>query len=191
MIENPRPTRAEISDVANAIFAGTDAIMLSEETAMGKYPVEVVKVMKKVAKEIEKETPGFNDLPVKMINNEISAYLAKSAVLATKKLPIRAIMTDAMSGKTARYISAFRANVPLFVECYEEHTMRELALSYGVYASYVPKAKKVGDYIAYTVKGLIETKILEENDMIAVIAGTFGSKSEPSFMEISEAKKLI
>ncbi len=191
MIENPRPTRAEISDVANAIYSGTDAIMLSEETAMGKHPIEAVEVMVKVALEVEKEMPGFNDLPVKMINNEISAYLAKSAVIATQRLPIVAILTDAMTGRTARYISAFRANVPIFVECYEKNTMRELALSYGVQPSYVHKSKKIGDYIGFTVRDLLKKRLLKQEDLISIIAGSYDSRSQPTFMEISEAKKLI
>lgn len=191
MIENPRPTRAEISDVANAIYCGADAIMLSEETTIGKYPVDAVKTMKKVALEVEQQIDGFNNSSIKKINNDVAAFLAKAAVRSTLSLPIKAIITDAVTGRTARYISAFRPKVPIFVECFEKNTMRELSLSYGVSSSFVPKTKRIGDYIGATVTGLLKRNILKEEDIISVIAGSHESPSQPTFLEISEAKKLI
>ena len=118
MIEHPRPTRAEVSDIANAIFMGTDAIMLSGETAYGSYPVEAVEVMTKVAEANELTTPPDSGRSLVRINNEITAALARVAVKTTTMLPIKAIVVDTLSGRTARYLSAFRGALPVYARCY-------------------------------------------------------------------------
>lgn len=101
MIEHPRPTRAEISDIANAIYMGTDAIMLSGETAYGAYPEEAVNVMREVAEENEGTVPPDAGRSLVRINNEITAALARSAVKTALMLPIKAIVVDTLSGRTA------------------------------------------------------------------------------------------
>ena len=111
MIEHPRPTRAEISDIANAIYMGTDAIMLSGETAYGAYPEEAVTVMREVAEENEGTVPPDAGRSLVRINNEITAALARSAVKTALMLPIKAIVVDTLSGRTARYLSAFRSDL--------------------------------------------------------------------------------
>ena len=132
MIDHPRPTRAEVSDIANAVFSGTDAIMLSGETAYGDYPLEAVKVMSRVAEANESILPPDANRNLVRINNEITAALARVAVRMTTMLPIKAIVVDTNSGRTARYLSAFRGGLPVYARCYDEHVMRELALSFGV-----------------------------------------------------------
>ena len=109
MIDHPRPTRAEVSDIANAVFSGTDAIMLSGETAYGDYPLEAVKVMSRVAEANESILPPDANRNLVRINNEITAALARVAVRMTTMLPIKAIVVDTNSGRTARYLSAFGA----------------------------------------------------------------------------------
>ena len=109
MISNPRPTRAEISDVANAIYQRVDAVMLSGETANGDYPVEAVETMARVAAEVEKDHSNPNiEMNLVRINNEITAQLCRSAVRATLNLPVKAIVIDTLSGRTGRYLAAFR-----------------------------------------------------------------------------------
>ena len=130
MIDHPRPTRAEVSDIANAVFSGTDAIMLSGETAYGDYPLEAVKVMSRVAEANESILPPDANRNLVRINNEITAALARVAVRMTTMLPIKAIVVDTNSGRTARYLSAFRGGLPVYARCYDEHVMRELALSF-------------------------------------------------------------
>lgn len=101
MISNPRPTRAEISDVANAIYQRVDAVMLSGETANGDYPVEAVETMARVAAEVEKDHSNPNiEMNLVRINNEITAQLCRSAVRATLNLPVKAIVIDTLSGRT-------------------------------------------------------------------------------------------
>ena len=104
MIDHPRPTRAEVSDIANAVFSGTDAIMLSGETAYGDYPLEAVKVMSRVAEANESILPPDANRNLVRINNEITAALARVAVRMTTMLPIKAIVVDTNSGRTARYL---------------------------------------------------------------------------------------
>ena len=113
MIDHPRPTRAEVSDIANAVFSGTDAIMLSGETAYGDYPLEAVKVMSRVAEANESILPPDANRNLVRINNEITAALARVAVRMTTMLPIKAIVVDTNSGRTARYLSAFRGGLPV------------------------------------------------------------------------------
>ena len=113
MIDHPRPTRAEVSDIANAVFSGTDAIMLSGETAYGDYPLEAVKVMSRVAEANESILPPDANRNLVRINNEITAALARVAVRMTTMLPIKAIVVDTNSGRTVRYLSAFRGGLPV------------------------------------------------------------------------------
>ena len=106
MIKNPRPTRAEVTDIANAIYYRTDAIMLSGETAYGKYPVEAVQTMAKVAKQAEIDKLPDNDIKIPLTENtDVTAFLAKQAVKATNVMPIKAIITDSFSGTTARNLA--------------------------------------------------------------------------------------
>ena len=140
MIKNPRPTRAEVTDIANAIYYRTDALMLSGETAYGAYPFEAVETMAKIALEAEKTKLAANDIriPTKDDDRNVTAFLAKQAVKAEAKVNCQAILTDSFTGTTARNIAAFRGKNPVYAQCYKERTVRELALSYGVFPRYFP-----------------------------------------------------
>ena len=133
MIENPRPTRAEVTDVANAIAQSTDAIMLSGETALGKYPVEAVRTMCRIAEESEKFIDVSLDVNLEMVTKPIAAVLARSLVGATQEIPVKAIIFDTWTGRTGRYLAEFRPKVPIYAMCYNGFTMRELALTYDIY----------------------------------------------------------
>ena len=135
MVRSPRPTRAEVSDVASAIYERVDAVMLSDETAMGDYPVEAVSTMSRVAREIEKDETHFTpmiDMNMVSVNHEITAQLARSAVRASTNLPIRYVVLDTATGRTGRYLAAFRGRCQVLAVCYTRHAQRILALSYGV-----------------------------------------------------------
>ncbi len=191
MIEHPRPTRAEVTDVANAIYQSTDAIMLSGETANGLYPLEAVQTMTKIALEIEKQHEPFHQLILEDVTEPVAAVLAKGIVNATASLPIKAIVLDTMSGRTGRYLSAFRPKIPIYAKCYQEHVMRELAMSYGVYSYYTDIYDSKEDFVKGAVKNLLKDKCFYRKDMIGVVAGSFGQTTGASFMEISTAMNMI
>ncbi|MBS1446898.1 MAG: pyruvate kinase [Odoribacter sp.] len=189
MIEHPRPTRAEVSDIANAIFMGTDAIMLSGETAYGSYPVEAVEVMTKVAEANELTTPPDSGRSLVRINNEITAALARVAVKTTTMLPIKAIVVDTLSGRTARYLSAFRGALPVYARCYNPKVMRELALSFGIRPYHTEKPTSRDEFIRDIPDVLLKAGYQEE-DYILVIGGSFGYVRGASFMEICKISDI-
>jgi pyruvate kinase len=191
MIENPRPTRAEITDIANAVFSGTDAIMLSGETAYGKYPLESVKTMTRTAREAEKTRKATTGLEIMPHDNEISGFLSKMAVNSIEHLNCRAIITDTDTGKTAQYLSAFRGKSPIYAQCYEKRVLRELALNFGVYADYMSVELSKRDFIKHTLEKLLGRGEIQKEDLIAVLAGNFGKKAGPSFVEVSTVNNLL
>jgi len=191
MIEHPRPTRAEVTDIANAIFQGTDAIMLSGETANGLYPLEAVETMTKIALEIEKQHEPFHSLNLEDVSEPVAAVLAKGIVNATARLPIKAIVFDTMTGRTGRYIAAYRPNVPVYAKCYKDYVMRELSLSYGVYGYYIDVYDSKDDFIKSSVKTLLKDKCFHRKDMIGVVGGSFGPSAGATFLEISTAMNMI
>lgn len=185
MINNPRPTRAEVTDIANAIYYRTDALMLSGETAYGKYPVEAVRTMAKIAAQAEKDKLAENDIRIPLEEGtDVTAFLAKQAVKATTKLPIRAIITDSFSGRMARNLAAFRGKYPVLAICYKEKTMRHLALSYGVEAIYMPEKANGQAYYFAALRKLLDDGVLTENEMVAYLSG--GKQgAQTSFLEIN------
>ena len=190
MIDNPRPTRAEVSDVATAIYDRTDAIMLSGETAYGNYPVESVKVMSKIALEVEASKDKRNDLPVPRLDNETSAFLAEAAVLASKELKVKAIVTDTLTGKIARYIAAFRGALPVYAKCHNGRVKRELALSYGVFPSEIQSKKNKHKLIETSLLDLVERNLITDKDTVVYVGGNFGVGGGTSFIEIASVEQM-
>jgi len=189
MIDHPRPTRAEVSDIANAVFSGTDAIMLSGETAYGDYPLEAVKVMSRVAEANESILPPDANRNLVRINNEITAALAIVAVRMTTMLPIKAIVVDTNSGRTARYLSAFRGGLPVYARCYDEHVMRELALSFGVRPYFSVKPHSRDEFMRDIPQVLLQNGYQPE-DQILVIGGSFGHVRGASFLEVCKISDI-
>ncbi len=185
MIQNPRPTRAEVTDIANAIYYRTDALMLSGETAYGKYPVEAVRTMTKVASQAEKDKLTENNIRIPLEENcDVTDFLAKQAVKATDKMNIRAIITDSYSGRTARSLAAFRGRYPVLAICYNEKTMRHLALSYGVEAIYMPELGNGQEYYFAALRKLLQDGVIKEDEMVAYLSGG-KSGTHTSFLEIN------
>ena len=189
MIDHPRPTRAEVSDIANAVFSGTDAIMLSGETAYGDYPLEAVKVMSRVAEANESILPPDANRNLVRINNEITAALARVAVRMTTMLPIKAIVVDTNSGRTARYLSAFRGGLPVYARCYDEHVMRELAISFGVRPYFSVKPHSRDEFMRDIPQVLLQNGYQPE-DQILVIGGSFGHVRGASFLEVCKISDI-
>ncbi len=190
MIEHPRPTRAEISDVANAVYRRTDALMLSGETAFGLYPIEAVQTMTKVALEVEASRP-ITDIKISSIDNEIAAFLANAAVEASNDLDTKAVIVDTQTGRTARYLAAFRNNRPVYAACYSKRAVKELALSYGVTAFYMEPRKKTDAFKRSVVRYLSEVEGIEMDDRILLVGGSYGPRRGASFLEISLVQDLL
>lgn len=191
MITNPRPTRAEVTDIANAIYWRTDALMLSGETAYGKYPIEAVDTMAKVAAQAESDKVAENNIKIPLGEDaDVTAFLAKQAVKATAKLNIRAIITDSYSGRTARNLAAFRGRYPIMAICYKEKTMRHLALSYGVEAIYMPELANGQEYYFAALRKLVADGLLQKDDMVAYVSsGKAGTST--SFLEINVVSDVL
>ena len=190
MIEHPRPTRAEVSDVASAIYMRTDAIMLSGETAYGKYPVEAIQTMDNIAREVEPDRDKRYDT-IPPLKSEIPAYLASSAIRAAKELKPRAMVTTTTTGKTARFLAAYRSIIPVYTKCHSQRVVRELALSFGVHPSYLEIKKNKIEIQKAAIQELILDDTIKLKDLIIYIGGRFGEDCGASFMEISTADKLF
>ncbi|MDO5524063.1 MAG: pyruvate kinase [Bacteroidia bacterium] len=199
MIDHPRPTRAEITDIANAIYYRTDAIMLSGETAYGKYPVEAVRTMTKVAAETEKTKLAENDIrvPYDYDDNEVTSFLAKQAVKTAIKLNTEAIFTDSHTGRTARVLAAFRGKKPVFAMTTTDRLARELALSYGVWAEHLPgtgientKESRRAYYTA-AIQKMLEHNMIDVKDRVAYLGGSFGETGGTTYLDISEVWKVL
>lgn len=191
MIRNPRPTRAEINDVANAVFDGSDAVMLSGETAFGDYPIESVKMMAKIIQNVEEKKPPYHKERPTDWNNPVQRYLAQTAHRAEEILPIKAIITVTRWGSTARLISSYRPHVPIYTKCTLPHTKRLLALQYGIYPSYVEKSEQHSRTIYESLSKLLADGVMNEDDLVL----TLGTASEKSFgadrIEIKSIRGLI
>ena len=191
MITNPRPTRAEVSDVATAIYDRTDAVMLSGETAYGQYPVEAVQLMSRVALEVESSKDKRNDLPVPRLEGEVSAFLAEAAVMSANELKVAAIITDTLTGKIARYISAFRSPRPVYAKCHNGKVKRELALSYGITASEIVVRKNKHKLVVTSLIDLVNSGFITEEDTVVYVGGNFGVGGGTSFIEIASVAQMM
>ena len=192
MISNPRPTRAEVTDIANAIYYRTDALMLSGETANGKYPLEAVQTMTKVIREAEKTKLAANDIRVPISSDmDVTSFLAKQAVKTSSKLHVKAIITDSYTGRTARYLAAFRGTSPVYAICYREEVTRMLSLSYGVWAVYQPWEDSRRKYFYDALTELMNSGHITRNDMYAYLSGSFGEGGGTSFLEINNVGKVL
>ena len=194
MIHNPRPTRAEVTDIANAIYSNTDAVMLSGETASGKYPVEAVQTMARIAEQAEKDKQlGFVrtfDIPLSEGCDQ-REFLAKSAIEATRKLGVKGIITDSETGQTARNLAAFRGPNPVLAICYHEKLQRLLNLSYGVTPIYQKKHIDSQYIFLAAIRMLRQKGYLGLNDKIAYLSGSFGTGGGTTFLEINKVKEVF
>ncbi len=190
MIENPRPTRAEITDVATAIYDRADAIMLSGETAYGSYPLDSVEMMTSIAHEVEAElaTRKFR-IPLKEAYL-IPEYLALMSMHASLHLDAKAVVVDTTFGTTPRRISAFKGSTPIFSFCYNWQTVRQLALCRGIYAAYMEPVSSSEEFVRKAMKHLQRKETLADDDRVVVIAGNFEPTHGASFIEISTVKNL-
>jgi pyruvate kinase len=172
MIENPSPTRAEVSDVANAIYDGTDAVMLSAETSVGKYPVEAVSFMTRIAAESEESIrkKGFVD-PPKMPAPSNPEILADAAHHAAREAQAAAIVVFTSRGSSARLVSRCRPPVTVYAITPHDTTARQLSISYGVVPMLAPDVSNTDEMMAQMDRILMEKGILKKGELVVFVAG--------------------
>lgn len=192
MIRNPRPTRTEVTDIANAVYSRADALMLSGETAYGDYPIEAVQTMARIAEQAEhddfEEIPDI-DVPLPE-HPSVTEFFAKEAVMATQQMRLRAIILDSYSGRTARYVSSYRGKCIVLAICYKAKTVRHLALSYGVYAIYMPMKSYGHEFLLAALRKLLSDGVLSDEDRICYL-GSQRKEQTTSFMEMNIVSNLF
>ena len=191
MINNPRPTRAEVTDIANAIYSSADALMLSGETASGKYPIEAVRTMAAIAEQAEQDRANNHiDIPLSA-NCDIREFMAHSAIEATEKLGVKGIITDSATGTTARSLAAFRGPHPVLAICYKDKLQRLLNLSYGVIPVYQKDHISSEQLFLAAVRMLRQKGYVELNDKIAYLSGNISVGGATKFLEINTVKEVF
>lgn len=193
MIDNPRPTRAEVTDIANAIYSRTDALMLSGETASGKYPLEAVQTMAAIAEQAEQDRMNSDDFDIPLSSTcSQREFLAHTAIESTRKLGVAGIIAASESGQTARDIAAFRGPTPVLAICYNnEKTMRWLNLSYGVIPIYQKKHLSSLFLFVAALRMLLQKGYIKKDDKIAYLGGSIGGRGGATFLEINRVSQVF
>jgi pyruvate kinase len=184
MVENPRPTRAEASDVANAIFDGSDAVMLSAETASGKYPREAVTIMDRIIREAESDT---EDTMLRRRHHRtlsISETICESVAHAAQDLEMRAIAVYTETGTTARLISKYRPQCPIYALAATPQVCARVNLMWGVNPVLCEADKGTEDMVKKAEALLRERSAVNDGDVIAVVAGTRSATGSTNFMRL-------
>ena len=173
MIKNPRPTRAEVTDIANSILDGTDAIMLSGETAAGAYPVEAVRTMAEIAKKAESAVDFRKNLTTAYIEGcqSVSDAISHASCATALDLGAAAIIIPTHSGTTARMVSRFRPSMPIIAAVVDEHVRRRLSLMYGVYSVVVFFSENTDDVLEASVKGAVDAGYVQNGELVVITAG--------------------
>ncbi len=194
MIRNPRPTRAEVTDVANAILDGTSAIMLSGETASGKYPEEAVKTMNRIALKMEDHLDLGSFLGDKdhYLENTTTNTIGESAVKIADELEAAAIIASTLGGSTARSLSKFRPSKRIIAITTSERIRRQLSLVWGVEAVVVPVYESTDDLMNKSLDFLVEHGYLEEGDLVVITAGIpVGSSGSTNLIKVQTIASML
>ena len=172
MVEHPTPTRAEVSDVANAIYDGTDAVMLSAETSVGKYPVEAVRFMARIAAETESAISkrGYQEPPTGP-NPANAEILADAAYRAAREARVAAIVVFTASGSSARLVSRYRPPVPIYAITPNESVARQLAISYGITPILAPDVSSTDEMLHQMDVLLVDHGALKTGEPVVFVAG--------------------
>lgn len=174
MIKNPRPTRAEVNDIATAVFNNTDALMLSGETASGAYPIEAVKTMARIAEQAEADRALYMaKVDVDGADTNLRDFLCRAAIETTSKLDVKCILTDSGTGDDARTLAAYRGPHPVVAICKHDKLQRWLALSYGVIAT-CPKKDELDKMFYHTLKKLYKQNTVALDDKVTYLSGHMG-----------------
>jgi pyruvate kinase len=168
-VASRRPSRAEVTDIANAVLDGSDALMLSEESAIGKYPVEAVKTLAKIAIETEKILQPRRDMEADL--ETVPEAICHAAISLARDLNVKAFIVPTASGSTARMIARYRPTQPIFAVSPERKTIPSLCLSWGVYAFRVPTFQNTDAIIASGLKKVLEVGAARKGDLVIITAG--------------------
>jgi pyruvate kinase len=173
MITSTRPTRAEVTDVANAIFDGTDAVMLSQETAVGAHPALVISTMARIAERTERELPyeRWSEERVRRDARDPAYTVAHSACVAAQELGLAALVVPTLSGRSARLISAHRPNVPIYALSPGKETVRRCGLMWGVEAASMRRHEVTEELIRDAGRRAVELGWVKPGDRIGITAG--------------------
>ena len=194
MQRNPRPTRAEASDVANAIFDGTDAIMLSGETAAGNYPVESVQTMHNIASRAESALDHKKLLSAQSQNSEytLTDAIGQSVAHTALNLDVNAIISATESGHTARMISKYRPKAPIVAVTANEHVVRRLALVWGVYPQLGQKTYSTDEMLDNAVEEGLNSGLVSHGDLVVISAGVpIGESGTTNLMKIHVVGDIV
>ncbi len=190
MVASSRPTRAEVADVANAILDGTDAVMLSQETAVGQYPVEAVRMMATIAERAETAAPyrHWNETRVKRDERDPAYTVAWMACRAAEELGLAALVCPTLSGRSVRLISAHRPRVPIFALSPGRETVRRCGLMWGVEAGSLPRYETTEELIAASARRVVELGWVKPGERVGITAGLpSGRPGTTSLFQIQEA----
>jgi pyruvate kinase len=173
MVASSRPTRAEVADVANAILDGTDAVMLSQETAIGAYPVEAIEMMAAIAVETEATAPyeEWNASRVRRSEADPAYTLAHTLCVAARELGLAALIVPTLSGRSARLVSAHRPNVPIYALSPGRETVRRCGLMWGVQAASMRRHETTEALIADAARRVVELGWCERGQRVGITAG--------------------
>ncbi|WP_019640316.1 pyruvate kinase [Paenibacillus fonticola] len=192
MQRNPRPTRAEASDVANAIFDGTDAIMLSGETAAGRYPVESVLTMSRIAEKAESALE-YREFFIKQSNAQqttVTEAISQSVANSALELNAKAIITSTETGYTARMVSKYRPKAPIIAVTTQDQTLRRLALNWGVTPVKGIVASSTDEMFDKAMKGGLDSGLVKEGDLVVITAGVpLGRSGSTNLVKIGQVRK--
>ncbi len=194
MIRNPRPTRAEASDVANAIFDGTDAVMLSGETAQGAFPVEAVETMARIALRTEKalEYRKILEHLEPVTHNTVTDAISYATCRAAQDLGAAAIISATQSGHTARMVSKYKPKAPIIAVTPSEKVASALSLTWGVYPLLCPPTSHTDEIFNIAVKVALEAKVIENGDLVILTAGVpVGVPGTTNFLRIDTVGEAI
>lgn len=173
MMENPRPTRAEVSDVANAILDGTSCIMLSGESAAGKYPLEAVKMMQKIACFTESHTPYWDRFSQrKSAENSLTQAMCHAACTTARDIGAKAIIAVTHSGRTARMLAHFRPGCPIIGVTASERVRNQLALSWGVNPCLAPYTTNTDELFPNAIQSALDAGLVKQHDVVVMVGGT-------------------
>ena len=190
MMKHPRPTRAEATDVANAIYDGSSAIMLSGETAAGKYPVEAVKTMSLIAETTEKDIDYISRFKKRADerNSSITDAISHATVTTAHDLNAVAILTVTKGGTTARTLSKFRPNCPIIALTTDDTTYHQLSLSWGIRAGVIEEKTNTDELIRHALERSVELGYLKKGDLVVITAGVpLGMSGTTNLLKVERA----